>query len=387
MSALDDITPEYIKQLIECGTQESDSLDYKENLSVEGDKEKREFLKDICAMANTSGGRIIIGVNDDLELVGVENEKFKQDFLDRINNIVRDGLEPRYNGFFHKKIIVDEKTVYVFHMEKSWNAPHRLCSKPHREFYIRRNGSSEMMTTDDIRYSFLQRHMFSHYAQEFVSERVEYVCKNFSRENIILHIIPEMAFKEGYGINIEKYIHDKYCFLDEFPPLFSVRRSRGSDCFINFDGMQTKSFLNNPLGKLSSYTQLFRKGIIEAVESYLLTDASVKEHVDTKNNKYYPYEAVEDEIMKMTKKYISSLAENNTIFPCYIVFTLTGVKNFVIPKDSMGGYASNSFDRDILQTPPAKIMQNKEDEIKNALKACFDLVWNAAGEPETASSL
>jgi ATP-dependent DNA helicase RecG len=47
---------------------ETDNKEFKE-------KWTDDSLKTICAFANTSGGKLIIGINDKGEIVGVENSK------------------------------------------------------------------------------------------------------------------------------------------------------------------------------------------------------------------------------------------------------------------------------------------------------------------------
>lgn len=47
---------------------ESQNVEYKESW-------RDEYLKWVCGFANASGGKIYIGVNDDLEIIGVDNSK------------------------------------------------------------------------------------------------------------------------------------------------------------------------------------------------------------------------------------------------------------------------------------------------------------------------
>ncbi len=57
---------------------------------------KREYLDDIkyavVAFANTDGGKLYIGINDDGSVLGVENT---DDIMLRLTNMIRDVVRPR----------------------------------------------------------------------------------------------------------------------------------------------------------------------------------------------------------------------------------------------------------------------------------------------------
>lgn len=72
--------------------QESQNIEWKENW-------KDEYLKWICGFANASGGSIIIGKNDNGDIVGLNNSK---KLLEDIPNKVRDVLGILVDVNFHK---------------------------------------------------------------------------------------------------------------------------------------------------------------------------------------------------------------------------------------------------------------------------------------------
>src|SRR5690554_990459 len=54
-----------IKRLVENQIQESSNLDYKKELSISKDKDKKEFLFDVTAMYNTDGGCLVFGIEEE----------------------------------------------------------------------------------------------------------------------------------------------------------------------------------------------------------------------------------------------------------------------------------------------------------------------------------
>jgi predicted HTH transcriptional regulator len=55
---------EDIKRLKDNSVPESKTLEYKKDLTLKNDYNKKEFLSDISAFANTSGGDIIYGIKE-----------------------------------------------------------------------------------------------------------------------------------------------------------------------------------------------------------------------------------------------------------------------------------------------------------------------------------
>src|SRR5437764_9508695 len=82
---------------------EGKTLDYKRDLYGGKDDDKKELLKDVSSFANTLGGDILIGVDEDQGLptaipgITVDPDKEKL----RLEEIIRRGLEPRIEFGIH----------------------------------------------------------------------------------------------------------------------------------------------------------------------------------------------------------------------------------------------------------------------------------------------
>lgn len=126
---LDSVTTNDLMELKSNGVHESKFLEYKKELKLIKDSDKKEFLADISSFANTSGGDIIYGIS---ELSGIPStlEGIHIDNLDtlkqQIENIIRDGLEPRISGYSIKEIQKDQDSYFIIiRIPKSWISPHR----------------------------------------------------------------------------------------------------------------------------------------------------------------------------------------------------------------------------------------------------------------------
>ena len=128
----DDIDETTCQALIDAGASESVHLEFKRESYGKADEDKRELLKDVTAFANTLGGYLIIGIDEQggaassivpLSEIDVDQE------LQRLENITRSSIEPLIIGLRMKRIDVDGGSVIVIHIPRSFNPPTVLFLK------------------------------------------------------------------------------------------------------------------------------------------------------------------------------------------------------------------------------------------------------------------
>ncbi|MBE6932917.1 MAG: winged helix-turn-helix transcriptional regulator [Ruminococcaceae bacterium] len=116
---------------------------------------KSEVVGDICkeviAFANTKGGTLYIGIQNDGQIVGVEN-------ADRvtlqINNMVRDSIKPDVTMFLrYETQQIDGKQIIAVTIQKGTDRPYYLGSKGLRPsgVYVRNGTSTDPATDTAIR--------------------------------------------------------------------------------------------------------------------------------------------------------------------------------------------------------------------------------------------
>jgi predicted HTH transcriptional regulator len=64
-SRIESVTFEQVSDLVVIQVPEAFDLDFKSQLYGRADKDRRELAADVAALANTSGGLIVLGIEED----------------------------------------------------------------------------------------------------------------------------------------------------------------------------------------------------------------------------------------------------------------------------------------------------------------------------------
>lgn len=126
---------------------EGPKLDFKAQLCLSTESEKKELTKDVIAMANSRGGRgyIIFGVEDKTKkILGIESGDFKEEQIQQIIYNRCDPPVPVAVDF----IELEDKMVAVLTIFKSNHQPHQMMQNG--AFYIRRGSTTDTARRSEI---------------------------------------------------------------------------------------------------------------------------------------------------------------------------------------------------------------------------------------------
>lgn len=164
---LAEVTKEDLDELISQKISEDEFLEFKKTLPSNkredkwiqgensiGEKAITSLIKEIVAFANTSGGFLILGMEEEGNTKPVAKKINPlpriYELSERLKRTFRNVIEPTLNSIrFHPIELEDGTGVLVIRVERSYLAPHR--SLKDMECYIRRNDSSEKMTMREIK--------------------------------------------------------------------------------------------------------------------------------------------------------------------------------------------------------------------------------------------
>nr|WP_319372438.1 ATP-binding protein [uncultured Methanobacterium sp.] len=364
-----------IERLKYIESPEGRNLEYKSSLDIYNNDHKRSLLKAVSAFANTNGGLLIYGVEEDegipTEINGITVNN-KDELGIWIEQYVGSNSEPRIPSL-EIEFIDKNNSSNVFILVKvprSWNSPHRVSMGPNtQKFYIRRGRFSEEMDYFELKNAFNLSETLIEKINNFRNERISSVLSEnrtpFSLTNgskTIIHLIPLNSFytRQNYEFD-EVVISDSSKLKPVYGVNYSLRR--------NFDGLVTHNMLLE--GKTHSYTQLYRNGIIEAVSVELFNN----------DEKQISRGFHEIKIVEAINNYLKIYEEVQMELPILVFITLIGVKDYtmyIAPENRMFYHDTFKIDRDILELPEV-ILKKYEENIGNIFKPCFDSIWNACG--------
>ena len=373
---VNEITEDDLQELIDNSVSEKKTLEYKQSLPGNSDADRKEFLADISSFSNASGGDLIFGITEDREkgipkkLEGLIVENADQ-VITRLENMIRDGIKPRISGIVIQTIkVLKTKVALLIRIPRSWNSPHRVTFKGHEKFYTRSTTGKYPMDVTELRIAFNLSETITERIKKFREDRISKIFTNetpvpfYDTAKIVFHLIPINSFNPAQRYEIDKIVS---C-LEKIQPIFHS----GFTYRYNLDGLLTCS--GGREGKSRSYVQLFRIGIIEAVEGELLDPR----HYDGKLS--IPSITYERELIKSLPIYLSALETINVELPIFVFLTLVGARGYLMAADrfGLGIDEDDTIDRDILLLPEV-IIESYDIVPEDVLRPCFDAIWNACG--------
>ena len=132
--------------------EEGTKLDFKQKLDLEPDSTRKELAKDICAIANSKGGRgyIIIGIEDKTKnIIGIDNSNVFTE--EQIQQIISSRCEPPI-PISVDVLELEEKKIAIITIYDSDHKPHQF--RENGSFYIRRGSTTDTMRKQELISSF-----------------------------------------------------------------------------------------------------------------------------------------------------------------------------------------------------------------------------------------
>ncbi len=373
------ITEQDLKALVENAVREKNDIDYKRELTIETDADKKEFLADVSSLANAGGGDLIIGIIEDRatgepnEVKGIVLDNVDKE-IQRLDSMIREGISPRIPAQTICPIKLENGNyVLILRISQSWISPHRVIYKGSDKFYSRNSSGKYPLNVEELRSAFTLSETLRNKINNFRTERISKIIAGDTPVNcldgskIVLHLIPLISFNRTYHYDI-KSVADSPSYRSLMYPI-----NHAPNWFrYNIDGYITHTSGRDE--KSFSYFQLYQNGIIEAVEAFMLAADNEK--------KIIPSDTFEDEIIKAVTRYLKLLQIMKVAVPIFIYLTLVGVKGYRYLIYTIHPFLDKfPIDKNILNLPE-HIVENYSEKAPAILKSSFDVLWNASGFSE-----
>jgi hypothetical protein len=365
-----------LQALVDHQVSEVKTIEYKQLLPGNSDSDKKEFLADVSSFANAAGGDLIFGIREESgvpqDLCGLPGINPDAEVL-RLVSIIRDGIAPRIPGISTRvlRLQTSEVPIIIIRIPRSWALPHMVTFKGHSRFYSRTSAGKYPLDVSELRASFALSETTAERIRNFRIERLSKIVAGETpvpldnTPKIVLHIIPFSAFDPTARFDVSSLASDISRLAPITPSSFSYRH--------NFDGFLTYSQFSAS-ASTHSYLQIFRNGIIEAVDAFF-TDNS---------NRTISSVAYEKGLRDALPRFLSIQKQLGVEPSLLIMLSLLGVSSYTMAVDHSRFRRSDihPIDRDALLVPEV-VVESFECDSTEVMRPIFDAIWNAAGWPQS----
>jgi hypothetical protein len=373
------IKQEDIENLVKDLVPESRTLDYKKALPDDSWQSKIEFLQDVSAFANASGGDLIFGIEEQViegkktgipkGFVGL-NISSIDETKRRLYSVIRSGIQPPLSVQIDHRDGLPHGPVLLVRVPASWAAPHMITlSRPDLlkpQFYMRHNVENLAMDIDEIRSAFNLSENRIQRLRRFSQERLSLIIAKDSSvphvhevtSRVILHILPISATDSTATINLTILEGRKWQKSEGFP-------TWGGKCWsnFNFDGYLIQNFGYN-IPEPMQYVQIFRTGAIETVR--------------TQGEEGY-IENLEVTTIRRVRHYLSLQRELEVQLPIVIMPIILGAKDkYLIPPPKFRDRPQSRIDRNLLPLPEC-VVDDFDAPLAEILRPAFDALYQDTG--------
>lgn len=216
---------------------ENNNLEFKRELTD-------SIIKEIISFCNTNGGTIILGYDDNGNVVGLKNAK---EDLDRLSSKINDCIEPSVNFLISSRIEIEEnKEIIVIKVLRGTNKPYYIKSKGMTVdgVFVRLGATVQHATKETIKEMIIDSSGISFEKNISINQELTFTYANnlFKKKNIAFGEIE----KKNLGIINTDNLYTNLGLLisDQCP--YSIKVARYKDN-TKFEFLDSKEFIEESI--------------------------------------------------------------------------------------------------------------------------------------------
>jgi hypothetical protein len=388
---LSEIAEADLQRLIDHGTREGRTLDFKEAAALAKDN-RQALAEDVCAFANTVGGDLVIGVQPVGRREGdsamakafdsVRVSNLDETLLELVNSM-RDALEPQLATLQVQPVpLAAGGHVIVLRVGASPSAPHRVVRERGGHFFLRNSTGKERMDIHAIRTAFAFADGLAERVRQFRDARLAALRERRGPVPVppgpllAVHLIPLTALTRPERYSIEALKMAGEALLRAEPAENTLRSPKPS-----VEGVICVS-RPDPQRQHEAYAQLFRNGCIELVAALAGDQRGEARPI------LYPPRHEKPLVKTDLPAALEALARLDIPAPVYLSVSLLNVAGLRVslgvrmPPDDMPTVPAHASDL------PSELVYLEDLGVAPAVLAApaLDVLWNAIGEEHTRTS-
>ncbi|HEX3651901.1 MAG TPA: ATP-binding protein [Rhizomicrobium sp.] len=354
------------------GVPEGLRIDYKRDNY--GPSDAREFLKDVSSFANSHGGYLLIGVDEENGIIaaipGIPDQNIDAD-IQRLENLLRDGIEPRIVGYQVRRISVsDVSSVIAIAIPRSLNPPHRVSSQGTNRFFLRNSSGKHEASVEELRHLFGFSARLAEDIRNFIGARRREIVSGDSQNpdrgdgRLIVHVINAASFSDISFVNIKKLYDDPYRFAAQYQGGISRRAS--------LEGIVVGHEVD---GQFYDRTLIFRDGSFETVHTEFnrVLDGEI----------LVPGTHLVQCLVTSVESALKGLHDWGATGPYVIGAAVETIKGARVAFSNDPFLHYPKFDRAFVELPSVTLLEYESSVlVPCTLRPMLNALWNSVGLPE-----
>lgn len=299
------------------GNGENSGIEFKRD-----DIRPEQLAKEIVAFANLNGGRVLIGVEDNGDITGIQRSDLEQWVL----NAFRDKIHPQLIPFYEEIKLADNKIVAVVSISMGLSKPYVVRHNGREDVYIRMGSRSELASREQQLRLFESGGLLHVETMPVAGttidnidlERISFYLKHIIEDPEVPEIKNLIEWQKrliGLGLMAEDALKNKTCTVAGlvcfgFNPRQLFRQA--GIRFMSFKGTELTyqaeidTVINGPMvaryRKAESGNEIIDEGIIEKLSQIMhpfITEESdtINKNMVREEKWYYPWPAVREAVI------------------------------------------------------------------------------------------